>query len=109
MAKATAKDKPVEASAGPTSVAEGTEAAGLTIQDLSTALQIIQVVGSRGAIRAEEMSVVGSLYNKLHSFLEASGNLAKAPGDPTVAPKPADSAEEAKAPAKEPVIGSDEK
>lgn len=53
---------------------------GLTIQDLNTALQIISVVQARGAIRAEEMVVVGALYNKLHSFLEASGALAQDQG-----------------------------
>ena len=47
--------------------------ANLTIQDLSTALQIIQVVGSRGAIKAEEMGIVGALYNKLKAFLDAAG------------------------------------
>ena len=54
---------------------------GLTIQDLSTALQIISVVQARGAIKAEEMVVVGSLYSKLHSFLEASGALAAEQGN----------------------------
>ena len=64
---------------------------GLTIQDLSTALQIISVVQARGAIKAEEMVVVGSLYSKLHSFLEASGALAQEQGAlPAEAPaKPA--------------------
>ncbi len=44
----------------------------LTIKDLSTAAQIISVVTSRGAIKAEEMEVVGALYTKLNGFLKAS-------------------------------------
>lgn len=47
-------------------------AANLTIQDLSTAMQIIQVVGARGAIKAEEMATVGALYTKLKTFLDAA-------------------------------------
>ena len=44
----------------------------LSIQDLTTALQIISVVTARGAIKAEEMAVCGALYNKLKLFLEAA-------------------------------------
>jgi hypothetical protein len=50
----------------------------LTIQDLTTCMQIIQVCGNRGAIKAEEMTIVGNLYNKLHMFLDASGAIPKA-------------------------------
>ena len=50
---------------------------GLTIQDLSTAMQIIAVCQARGAIKAEEMVVVGGLYSKLQNFLQASGALAE--------------------------------
>jgi hypothetical protein len=39
-------------------------------------LQIIGVVQARGAIKAEEMVVVGGLYSKLQKFLEASNALA---------------------------------
>jgi len=60
---------------------------GLTIQDLSTAMQIIGVVQSRGAIKPDEMVIVGNLYSKLHKFLEASGAMA-AP-DPNVTGAPA--------------------
>ena len=50
----------------------------LTIQDLTTCMQIIAVCGQRGAIKAEEMAVVGTLYNKLYAFLDASGAIRKA-------------------------------
>ena len=79
-------------------------AAGLTIQDLSTALQIIQVVQQRGAIKPDEMVIVGSLYAKLHSFLEASGALAPQ-GQQTVAPASNETPDDKKAPVKEPAIG----
>jgi hypothetical protein len=49
---------------------------GLSIHDLNTMLQIIGVVQARGAIKAEEMVVVGGLYSKLQKFLEASNALA---------------------------------
>jgi hypothetical protein len=45
----------------------------LTIQDLALALQTIQVTAQRGAIRADEMSAVGLLHDKLLAFLKASG------------------------------------
>lgn len=50
-------------------------ATNLTIQDLTTAMQIITVIGTRGAFKPEEMVIVGALYNKLHAFLKASGAL----------------------------------
>lgn len=42
----------------------------LTITDLASIKNIIDVACSRGAFRANEMSVVGAVYNKLDSFLE---------------------------------------
>lgn len=54
-------------------VAQEPQAAGLTINDLLIALNTIQAVAQRGAIRAEEMSVVGGLHDRLFKFLEAQG------------------------------------
>ena len=51
------------------------QAPQLTLQDLTLALQTIQVVAQRGAIKAEEMEAVGGLYNRLLTFLQASGAL----------------------------------
>lgn len=56
----------------PVTPAPAGEDVNLSIQDLTTALQTINVVTSRGAIKAEEMAVVGALYNKLKAFLEAA-------------------------------------
>jgi hypothetical protein len=46
-------------------------AAELTVQDLTAIKQIIDVASSRGAFKANEMSVVGQTYNKLEAFLGA--------------------------------------
>jgi len=52
-------------------------APNLTIQDLITVAQIIQVSSQRGAFRAEELQNVGGLYNKLIAFLESVGAITK--------------------------------
>jgi len=51
--------------------------AGLALNDLITVVQIIQLSSQRGAFRAEELADVGALYNKLVTFLQASGALAR--------------------------------
>ena len=45
----------------------------LSLTDLVTVAQIIQLSASRGAIRAEEFETVGSVYSKLVAFLDANG------------------------------------
>lgn len=45
----------------------------LSLQDLLMVTQILQVVAQRGAIRADEMTNVGGLYERLIAFLTASG------------------------------------
>ena len=50
-------------------------AAQLQLQDLMLAAQVIQLASQRGAIRAEEMSQVGGLYERIVAFLQASGAL----------------------------------
>ena len=45
----------------------------LQITDLVLALQTIQAMAQRGAIRADEMTNVGGLYDRLVAFLVASG------------------------------------
>jgi hypothetical protein len=52
-----------------------TAAPSLTLNDLMVALNMIQVVAQRGAVRAEEMSAVGNLHDRLKNFLEAQGAL----------------------------------
>jgi hypothetical protein len=55
-------------------------APSLSLQDLLLVVQTLQVVIQRGAIKAEEMSTVGGLYDRLVQFLEHSGAL-KTAGD----------------------------
>jgi glutamate synthase domain-containing protein 1 len=50
---------------------------GLTVQDLTLTLQIIQAVTARGAIKADEMAVVGGLYERIFKFLDSIGALSR--------------------------------
>ena len=49
------------------------QAPSLTLADLTLALETIQIVAQRGAIKAEEMSTVGGLHDRLFAFLKAQG------------------------------------
>ena len=50
---------------------EAQQGAELTVQDLAAIKQIIDVASSRGAFRPNEMTVVGTTYGKLETFLNA--------------------------------------
>ena len=65
----------------------------LNLQDLLLVAQVIQICTQRGAFRAEEMSNIGSLYDRLIAFLNTTGALksAKAPDSET---EPAAASEE---------------
>lgn len=69
------------------------DAPGLTIQDLTMVLQIVQVAASRGAFKAEELSAVGGLYDRVFKFLDAAGALKKPEAEPTPEVTPAATAE----------------
>jgi hypothetical protein len=60
----------------------------LGIQDLKVAADIINICTQRGAFRANELSAVGLLYDRLTAFLAASEPAADAAG-----PAPAPAAE----------------
>lgn len=60
---------------------------GLTLNDLTVVLNIIQVVSQRGAIRPEEMTTVGTAYERIFSFLESQGAVTRQ--QPAAAEKPA--------------------
>ena len=47
----------------------------LQLSDLVLAAQVIQAASQRGAIKADEMSQVGGLYDRIVAFLQASGAL----------------------------------
>lgn len=65
------ENKTEEAVAAPKTDAPEAPAAELTVQDLTSIKQIIDVASQRGAFKANEMAVVGTTYNKLESFLGA--------------------------------------
>jgi len=67
----------------------------LSLQDLLLVAQLIHVCTQRGAFRAEEMSNIGTLYDRLVAFLNSTGALkpADAPAE--------ESAEEVTEPAQE--------
>jgi hypothetical protein len=50
----------------------------ITISDLDTIKNIINLAATRGAFRGEELSQVGVVYDKLAAFLEAVIEQAKA-------------------------------
>ena len=50
----------------------------ITIADLDTVKNIINLAATRGAFRGEELSQVGVIYDKLTQFLEAVIKQAKA-------------------------------
>jgi hypothetical protein len=58
---------------------------GLTVQDLTLVLQVIQVASSRGAFKADELTAVGGLYDRIFKFLEASGAITTKPVEVTPA------------------------
>jgi len=43
----------------------------ITISDLDTIKNIINLAATRGAFRGEELSMVGTVYDKLTEFLQA--------------------------------------
>lgn len=45
----------------------------LTLQDLTLMVQILEVGTARGAWKADELSSVGGLYDRVASFLTAAG------------------------------------
>jgi len=49
----------------------------LTLQDLGALRAVIDVASQRGAFKPNEMVAVGTVYNKLASFLEAVEKQAK--------------------------------
>lgn len=71
-------------------IQQGAQAPSLGVKDLLLMFQIVQVVAQRGAFRADEMSNVGGLHDRLKAFLISAGAL------PAADQTPADTAEEPK-------------
>lgn len=55
-----------------TETAQTEQPASLGLSDLALMANIIQVTSERGAIKANEMSAVGTLYTKLVTFVNAN-------------------------------------
>lgn len=49
------------------------EIPSINLTDLVLMLNLIRVSADRGAVKAEEMSAVGAVYEKLFKFLQANG------------------------------------
>jgi len=64
-------------------------APNLTVSDLLLVLQTLQVVAQRGAIKAEEMTVVGGLHDRLYKFLDSQGAIASPPAGEAAETEPA--------------------
>ena len=65
-------------------VAQAAQEVGLSLQDISACVQIVDVVSERGAIKGNEMSSVGALRDKLVNFLkaaQANGEDVEIPGE----------------------------
>lgn len=61
----------------------------LNIADLVNVLQVFRTCAQRGAFRADEMSSVGGLYDRLQNFLVATGAVKLTDSDNDTAEQPA--------------------
>jgi hypothetical protein len=61
----------------------------ITVADLDIIKKIIELSAARGAFRAEEMTEIGAMYDKLSGFLQAVIEQAQAQQDAQT-PAPAD-------------------
>lgn len=60
------------------STQQTSEPVTLTVQDIALVAEIIKVVSERGAFKAEEMAMVGGLYNRVTAFIQQQQELANA-------------------------------
>lgn len=68
-----------EATETGTTTTTTTPQGGLGVNDLKIMVKTLQVCSERGAFKAEEMSTVGGLYQRIVGFLKATGQLDPAP------------------------------
>lgn len=70
---------------------EAAEAPQLSLQDMATMVQIVDLVSERGAFKGVEMEAVGTVRNRLVRFLQAAAPAEEAPeGDMPLAAEEAD-------------------
>lgn len=58
-------------------IAQTQEQPNLALSDLVLLLNLVRVSSERGAIKADELSAVGAVYDRLFKFLEHSGAINK--------------------------------
>jgi hypothetical protein len=66
------------------------EPVNITLQDIATVVQLIDVVSRRGGIEGRELAGVGILRNKLEMFLQQNAPQGEAPQGGLPADAPAD-------------------
>lgn len=66
------------------------EPVNITLQDIATVVQLIDVVSRRGGIEGRELAGVGTLRNKLEMFLQQNAPQGEAPQGGLPADAPAD-------------------
>ena len=67
----------------PAQVAPPQQQPGFSLNDLRAMQQIIAIASQRGAFKAEEMSSIGMVYDRLLAFLAASDAATQAAQGPT--------------------------
>ena len=60
-------------------------APSITLTDIAFLVQIVEIVAQRGAFRADELSSVGAVYDKVKAFIVAN-TAQPAPEQPTEEP-----------------------
>jgi len=55
-----------------------TKDSGITVQDISMVVQIMDLASSRGAFRGAELTQVGAVFDKLNGFLTKAAEEQKA-------------------------------
>lgn len=81
---------------------EQEQAPGLSLNDISAAVQIIDVATARGALRGEELLPVGTVRQRFMAFLEHAkeqGQEVNLPGEAPVPPTTEEVPSEAEVPA----------
>lgn len=72
-----------------TNESDAQKSPNLNIADLVNVLQVFRTCAQRGAFRADEMSSVGGLYDRLQDFLVATGAVKLTDSDGDTAQQPA--------------------
>ena len=65
------KNPEIQETTAPAGNEPANSGAELNINDLAAIRSIIDVASTRGAFKAAEMAAVGTVYNKLNTFLES--------------------------------------